>query len=87
MEDLEPSIPRTPAQAVLRMVSILMGIIGLLVLIGGVAVLLGNVMGLLPGGDIWTAATFGVMIVVAAGLLILTAGPGLRLLPPLVATK
>ncbi|MGQ5425550.1 hypothetical protein ACULPM_00750 [Thermophilibacter sp. ZX-H3] len=77
MEDLEPSIPRTPAQAVLRMVSILMGIIGLLVLLGGVAVLVGNVMGLLPGGDIWTAATFGVMIVVAAGLLILTAALGI----------
>ena len=77
MEDLEPSIPRTPAQAVLRMVSILMGIIGLLVLLGGIAVLVGNVMGLLPGGDIWTAATFGVMIVVAAGLLILTAALGI----------
>ena len=53
MEDLEPSIPRTPAQAVLRMVSMLMGGIGLLVLVGGIAVLVGNVMGLLPGGDIW----------------------------------
>ena len=77
ISDLEPSIPRTPAQAVLRMVSILMGLLGAIVLLGGVALLTGNVMGLLPGGDLWTTVTFGVMIVVAAGLLLLTAGLGI----------
>lgn len=77
MEDLEPSIPRTPAQAVLRMVSILMGVIGAVALVGGVVVLVSNVMGALPGGDVWTVATFGVMIVVAAGLLLLTAVLGI----------
>ena len=75
--DLEPSVPRTPAQAVLRMVSILMGILGAVILVGGVVVLVGNVMGLLPGGDLWTTVTFGVMILVAAGLLLLTAVLGI----------
>ena len=74
MEDLEPSIPRTPAQSVLRMVSILMGILGALVLAGGLAVLVPGVLG---GADLWAAVTFGVMIVVAAGLLLLTAALGI----------
>lgn len=74
MEDLEPSVPRTPTQAVLRMVSILMGGIGLLVLVGGLLVLVPGVLG---GQDLWAAVTFGVMILVAAGLLILTAVLGL----------
>lgn len=74
MIDLEPSVPRTPAQAVLRIVSILMAIVGALVLVGGVIVLVSNVMGT---HDLWWVATFGVMIVVAAGLLILTAVLGI----------
>ena len=74
MEDLEPSIPRTPAQSVLRMVSILLGILGALVLAGGLAVLVPGVLG---GADLWAAVTFGVMIVVAAGLLLLTAALGI----------
>ena len=74
MEDLEPSVPRTPTQAVLRMVSILMGGIGLLVLVGGLLVLVPGVIG---GADLWASVTFGVMILVAAGLLVLTAVLGL----------
>ena len=74
MEDLEPSVPRTPTQAVLRMVSILMGCIGALVLAGGLAVLVPGVLG---GADFWASVTFGVMIVVAAGLLVLTAALGI----------
>ena len=74
MEDLEPSVPRTPTQAVLRMVSILMGGIGLLVLVGGLLVLVPGVIG---GADLWASVTFGVMILVVAGLLILTAALGL----------
>ena len=74
MEDLEPSVPRTPTQAVLRMVSLLMGGIGLLVLVGGLLVLVPGVIG---GADLWASVTFGVMILVVAGLLILTAVLGL----------
>ena len=74
MEDLEPSIPRTPAQAVLRMVSLLMGGIGALALVGGLLVLVPGVIG---GADFWASVTFGVMILVAAGLLVLTAILGL----------
>lgn len=74
MEDLEPSVPRTPTQAVLRMVSILMGGIGALVLVGGLVVLVPSVLG---GTDFWAAVTFGVMILVVAGLLVLTAVLGL----------
>ena len=74
MEDLEPSVPRTPTQAVLRMVSLLMGCIGGLVLIGGLLVLVPGVIG---GADLWASVTFGVMILVVAGLLILTAALGL----------
>lgn len=74
MEDLKPSVPRTPTQAVLRMVSLLMGCIGGLVLIGGLLVLVPGVIG---GADLWASVTFGVMILVVAGLLILTAALGL----------
>ena len=74
MRDLEPSVPRTPAQAVLRIVSILMALIGVAVLAGGLIVLVPSVIG---GTDFWAAVTFGTMIVVAAGLLILTAVLGL----------
>lgn len=73
-EDLEPSTPRTPTQAVLRMVSILMGFIGALGLVGGLIVLITGVLG---GEDLWAGVTFGVMVVVAAGLLLLTAVLGL----------
>ena len=74
MQDLEPSVPRTPTQAVLRMVSLLMGGIGALVLVGGLLVLVPGVLG---GADLWASVTFGVMILVVAGLLVLTAALGL----------
>ena len=74
MRDLEPSVPRTPAQAVLRIVSILMGIMGALVLVGGLLVLVPGVVG---GSDFWASVTFGIMILVVAGLLILTAVLGI----------
>ena len=74
MSELEPSVPRTPAQAVLRIVSILMALIGVFVLAGGLVVLVPSIIG---GTDLWAAVTFGTMIVVAAGLLILTAVLGL----------
>ena len=74
MRDLEPSVARTPAQAVLRIVSILMGGMGALVLVGGLLVLVPGVLG---GSDFWASVTFGVMIVVVAGLLVLTAVLGI----------
>lgn len=74
MRDLEPSVGRTPAQAVLHIVSILMAGMGALVLVGGLLVLVPGVIG---GADFWASVTFGIMIVVAAGLLILTAVLGL----------
>lgn len=77
ISDFEPSVPRTPTQAVLRMVSILMAVLGGVLMVGGVVVLVGNVMGLLPGGDLWTTVTFGVMILVAGALLALTAALGI----------
>ena len=36
MTDLRPSIPRTPAQATLRLVSVIMGIVGGVVVLAGV---------------------------------------------------
>ena len=36
MTDLRPSIPRTPAQATLRLVSTIMGIVGVVVALAGV---------------------------------------------------
>lgn len=77
MSDVKPSIRRTPTQAVLRIVSIIMLILGGLTLAGGiVAIVAGNALGL-ASGDLWTSITFGVIILVAAGLLILTAVLGL----------
>ncbi len=74
MRDLELSVARTPTQAVLRIVSILMGIMGALVLVGGLLVLVPSVIG---GSDFWASVTFGIMILVVAGLLILTAALGI----------
>lgn len=70
-------MPRTPTQAVLRIVSIIMGIIGAAVAVGGVIVLVTDENGGVARGDLWAVATFGAMIVVVAGLLVLTAALGL----------
>lgn len=77
MGDLRPSVPRTPTQAVLRIVSIIMGVIGVAVAAGGVIVLVTDGGGGMARGDLWAVATFGAMIVVVAGLLVLTAALGL----------
>ncbi len=53
--------------------SLLMGILGGILLAGGVVVLVGNALDLFPGGDQGTTIAFGVMILVAGGLLVLTA--------------
>ena len=70
-------MPRTPTQAVLRIVSIIMGIIGAAIAVGGVIVLVTDENGGVARGDLWAVATFGAMIVVVAGLLVLTAALGL----------
>ena len=70
-------MPRTPTQAVLRIVSIMMGVIGAAVAVGGVIVLVTDENGGMAHGDLWAVATFGAMIVVVAGLLMLTAALGL----------
>lgn len=77
MEDVKPSIPRTPAQAVLRVVSVFMALIGALILAGGVFVLVTDHEVGIASGDIWAVGTFGVIILVAAGLLLLTAVLGI----------
>lgn len=77
MDDVKPSIPRTPAQAVLRIVSIIMALLGSLALLGGVLVLMTDSEVGLRGGDLWTVLAFGVIILVVAGLLLLTAALGL----------
>lgn len=77
MIDLRPSIPRTPTQAVLRIVSIIMAVLGVVVLLGGVFVLVTDPSVGLFSGDLWTVVTFGAIILVAAGLLLATAVLGI----------
>ncbi len=77
MEDVRPSVPRTPTQAVLRIVSLTMALIGAIVLVGGVVLLVGDSELGIPSGDVWMVATFGVILLVVAGLLLLTAVLGM----------
>ena len=67
MRDLEPSVPRTPAQAVLRIVSIFMALLGALALLGGVLVLATDGSVGIASGDLWAIATFGGIIVMSIG--------------------
>ena len=76
--DVRPSIPRTPAQVTLRVVSAIMAILGGLMVVGDVLVFLNrNQLGLADEG-MWTVLTYGGIILAAAGLLLLTAWLGLR---------
>lgn len=74
--DVEASIPRTPAQAVLRIVSIVMGLLGALAAVGGVLVLLADPAFVEAEG--WTVTAFGVIVLAVAVLLLVTATLGLR---------
>lgn len=75
---VRPSIPRTPAQVTLRVVSVVMGLLGALVLLGAVLVFVNrDVLGA-PEDSLWTVFTYGGIILGAAGLLLLTAWLGLR---------
>ncbi len=75
---VRPSIPRTPAQVTLRVVSVVMGLLGALVLLGGVLVFVNRDLLGVPADSLWTVFTYGGIILGAAGLLLLTAWLGLR---------
>ena len=75
--ELEPSVPRTPTQFVLRIVSVIMALVGALVLLGGIVVIVTDDSVGVVGGDPWAILAFGIIIVVTAGLLLLTATLGI----------
>lgn len=78
MSDVRPSVPRTPAQVTLRVVSAIMAILGGLVVLGAALVFLNrDQLGLAEQG-MWTVLTYGGIILAAAALLLLTAWLGLR---------
>ncbi|WP_321971869.1 hypothetical protein [Paratractidigestivibacter sp.] len=78
MSDVRPSIPRTPAQATLRVVSIVMAIIGGVVVVGGVlAFWYRDRLGLADELS-WLAYSYGGIILGVAALLLVTAWLGLR---------
>ena len=78
MADVRPSIPRTPAQVTLRVVSAIMALLGGLVVVGAALVFLNRgQLGLAEEG-MWTVLTYGGIILAAAGLLLLTAWLGFR---------
>lgn len=78
MADVRPSIPRTPAQVTLRVVSAIMALLGVLVVVGAALVFLNrDQLGLAEEG-MWTVLTYGGIILAAADLLLLTAWLGFR---------
>ncbi len=78
MHDIQPSVPRTPAQATLRVVSIVMAIIGGVVVLGGaLAFWYRDRLGL-SDELVWLAYSYGGIIMGAAALLLVTAWLGLR---------
>lgn len=78
MADVRPSIPRTPAQVTLRVVSAIMALLGVLVVVGASLVFINRDQLVLAEKSMWTALTYGGIILAAAGLLLLTAWLGLR---------
>lgn len=78
MADVRPSIPRTPAQVTLRVVSAIMALLGALVVVGAALVFLNRDQFGLAEESMWTVLTYGGIILIAAGLLLLTAWLGFR---------
>ena len=78
MADVRPSIPRTPAQVTLRVVSAIMALLGALVVVGAALVFLNRDQLGLAEESVWTVLTYGGIILTAAGLLLLTAWLGFR---------
>ena len=76
--DVRPSVPRTPAQVTLRVVSAIMAILGGLLVVGAALVFLNREQLGLADESMWTVLTYGGIILAAAGLLLLTAWLGLR---------
>lgn len=78
MADVRPSIPRTPAQVTLRVVSAIMALLGGLVVVGAALVFLNRDQLGLAEESMWTVLTYGGIILAAASLLLLTAWLGFR---------
>lgn len=78
MADVRPSIPRTPAQVTLRVVSAIMALLGGLMVVGAALVFLNRDQLGLAEESMWTVLTYGGIILIAAGLLLLTAWLGFR---------
>ena len=78
MADVRPSIPRTPAQVTLCVVSAIMALLGVLVVVGAALVFLNRDQLGLAEESMWTVLTYGGIILIAAGLLLLTAWLGFR---------
>ncbi len=78
MNDIKPSIPRTPAQVTLRIVSVVMALLGAVVVLGSALVFWNRGQLGLADESMWTVFTYGAIILAVAGLLLLTAWLGLR---------
>ncbi len=78
MSDVKPSIPRTPAQVTLRIVSVVMALLGAVVVLGSVLVILNRGVLGLADESMWTVFTYGGLILAGAALLLLTAWLGLK---------
>lgn len=78
MSDVKPSIPRTPAQVTLRIVSVVMALLGAVVVLGSVLVFWNRDLLGLADESMWTVFTYGGIILAGAALLLLTAWLGLK---------
>ncbi len=78
MSDVKPSIPRTPAQVTLRIVSVVMALLGAVVVLGSALVFWNRDLLGLADELVWTVFTYGGIILAGAALLLLTAWLGLK---------
>ncbi len=78
MSDVKPSIPRTPAQVTLRIVSVVMALLGAVVVLGSVLVFWNRDQLGLADESMWTVFTYGGIILAGAALLLFTAWLGLK---------
>ena len=78
MSDVKPSIPRTPAQVTLRIVSVVMALLGAVVVLGSVLVFWNRDLLGLADESMWTVFTYGGIILAGAALLLVTAWLGLK---------
>lgn len=78
MSDVKPSIPRTPAQVTLRIVSVVMALLGAVVVLGSVLVFWNRDQLGLADESMWAVFTYGGIILAGAALLLFTAWLGLK---------